>query len=391
LISAKRHLRLLQRDLKTLLKDLGHPLLLVGDGFPDTLPSGLLAKPRDERGFPVPTADLIWHFMVTLCEWKLLWLEASKLGLLSEKESSACERLMRHGEELMNRLSGNRFVETKLKEFLKREFASFAAEVLCDTQFDPVDLHDNLVQLAQERFTAKHWENSFPGVSSRAQELLQPQEDRLRQTIHQLRPSERTAVEADLRGRSRMLLAHFSDKSGLHFMNTEDHSNQLIREILGSLRAGDYETHIKQILESLFAAISQIGFSGLLEDISDGLLANGLLPARRGGSDSAACNIIPTPSQGAACCAKVLIALSRGDKGATGFSSILGKARTHLVRCRGTTKFVIFLCTTWDAAKFCGDYFEELQEIHSKDGVKFVFLLVGTPETSLARVPVALS
>ncbi len=53
----------------------------------------------------------------------------------------------------------------------------------------------------------------------------------------------------------------------------------------------------------------------------------------------------------------------------------------------GDVKVVVVFCDTWDSASFQEEHREELGA-HARNGVRFLFMLVGVPDRVLVPVPV---
>jgi len=75
--------------------------------------------------------------------------------------------------------------------------------------------------------------------------------------------------------------------------------------------------------------------------------------------------------------------------GARCFPSIMKQVREHLIRCMDKTRVVIVLCDHWRPGML-DDHFGDLQA-HYDRGVRFLFLMVGTPGRVVAPVAVDLS
>jgi hypothetical protein len=137
---------------------------------------------------------------------------------------------------------------------------------------------------------------------------------------------------------------------------------------------------VSHVLRRLQAAVAEFGYDSFVEDLTSGEFL--------GGGDSPvgtnAINVIPSNGKGA-CCA-VLLAVSKGDKKGIGFPAVMKQVREHLIRCIDKTRVVIFLCDHWFPA-ILNDHLGDLRA-HYDRGVRFLFLMVGTPGRVFA--PVAL-
>ena len=151
--------------------------------------------------------------------------------------------------------------------------------------------------------------------------------------------------------------------------------------IQSSIEAEDRQT-VSRVLRRVQAAIAEIGYDAFVEDIASAEF--------QGGSDSPigtdAINVIP--GHGKAACCPILLAVSKGDKKALGFPNSMKQVREHLIRCINKTRTVIVLCDYWQPAML-DDHIGDLRAHHEK-GVRFLFLMVGTPARAVAPVAVDL-
>jgi hypothetical protein len=154
-----------------------------------------------------------------------------------------------------------------------------------------------------------------------------------------------------------------------------------VRELLPS---GDLRGKAQGIVERVAAAIGEIGYDPFVDDITSGEMAGG--PDSPVGTD--VINVIPSGGKKAQC-ADVLLVAARGDgkRGAGGFSQCMQQMKTHLIECAGITRFVLFITDTWDAQGFIDNHFNELRA-HYGRGVRFVFLIVGSPRHHLSPITV---
>jgi hypothetical protein len=60
----------------------------------------------------------------------------------------------------------------------------------------------------------------------------------------------------------------------------------------------------------------------------------------------------------------------------------------ELLAERGSPSFVVFLTDSWNAPRFEQQVLPDLQRAYA-NGNRFLFLLVGSPDTSISRVPLA--
>lgn len=63
------------------------------------------------------------------------------------------------------------------------------------------------------------------------------------------------------------------------------------------------------------------------------------------------------------------------------------QVKTRLIEARGTTQVVIVFCDCRDSASFQEHHRDELIA-HDRNGVRFLFVMVGVPDRVLVPVPV---
>jgi hypothetical protein len=165
---------------------------------------------------------------------------------------------------------------------------------------------------------------------------------------------------------------------------------QLLSEKVMSPSINDYAKQLPDpglrvtamnVLERITQAIREIGYDDFVEDLISGDF--------RGGPDSLvganSINLIPSAVPGG--CQSLLLAVSKGNKGALGFASIMRQVRERLILCPGT-KSVIILGDNWlfpCLKESLGDL-----RAHHRKGVRFLFLLVGFPRRFVEPVEVDL-
>jgi len=394
--SAEKRLVLLDGELKTLIKDLGIKPILIAEGCPETISTGLFGKQSDSA-VSVPASDFLRYFLATYLEWNLLRKRMLSIREEAFRSAGARDRIESNCRAYADKIARNKQAQTKLRESLREEFVAAVVE-----RFDgdvsafhsaPVEaVYHSVVELEQTKRVSEHFAGSMPDFCRESRETFSDKVDRLRAAIRLLDPEMRVELDADFRARRSSMLGHFHAIDDLQFTVINENINysmqKLISEILNdpSLRDSIYDA--KAVIQTILGAIANVGYDNLLDDILDGLLADEIFPGS-GDGGGGACNIIPGHGSSHAACHPVLIALSKGDRGKLGFDAILQRVRTHLVKCRGITRTVIFFSTTWDSAKFADTHFPELQAIHSTDGVRFIFLIAGTPPTTVTRAPVS--
>lgn len=169
-------------------------------------------------------------------------------------------------------------------------------------------------------------------------------------------------------------------------------TNNAVQKILDEIRgamSGEVSNSYPAI-ESTVKTISEIGYGSFLEGLLDGLFNP---QSNREVDDQTlepSCNVIPSKSSSKAACHPLLLAFSKGDKGRLGFDAIQNKVRSHLAKCRGVTKMVVCFTDCWDSAKFQDNHYEGLLTLKKVDGVNFVFVLVGVPDSVLGVIPTKL-
>jgi hypothetical protein len=70
------------------------------------------------------------------------------------------------------------------------------------------------------------------------------------------------------------------------------------------------------------------------------------------------------------------------------FEAIQNKMRSLLTKCRGVTKLVVCFTDCLDSTKFQDNHHEGLLTLKKVDGVNFVFVLAGVPDSVLTVCPV---
>ena len=142
---------------------------------------------------------------------------------------------------------------------------------------------------------------------------------------------------------------------------------------------------IERLLDRLKAAIAELGYEAVLEDL--------LSPDLIGGQDDsllATTDVMVVPGHLADASRPILLAVTKGWKGKDplAFAKVMRKVKARLTEARGGVKVVVVFCDTWDSASFQEEHREELGA-HARNGVRFLFLLVGVPDRVLVPVPVA--
>ena len=170
-------------------------------------------------------------------------------------------------------------------------------------------------------------------------------------------------------------------------------TNDAVQKILDEIRSamsGEVSNSYPAI-ESTIKTISEIGYGSFLDGLLDGLFNPETNSQVAGQSVEPYCDVIPSKSSKKAACHPLLLAFSKGDKGRLGFDAIQNKVRSHLVKCRSikkNQKLVICFTDCWDSPKFQDNHYEGLLTLKKVDGVNFMFVLVGVPDSVLAVCPV---
>jgi hypothetical protein len=100
-------------------------------------------------------------------------------------------------------------------------------------------------------------------------------------------------------------------------------------------------------------------------------------------------DITVVPGELADASRSVLLAVTKGwnGKGRLSFTRVMRHVRARLIESRREIKAVIVFCDSWDSASFQEQHRDELGA-HARNGVHFLFGLVGVPDRVLAPVPV---
>jgi hypothetical protein len=171
----------------------------------------------------------------------------------------------------------------------------------------------------------------------------------------------------------------------LHVLTQEPIVHPTIEDFARRLEIEEQDRQtVNRVLHRVTTAIADFGYEGFVEDVASGDFL--------GGDDSPAgsnrINIIPSKVGGD--CRTTLLAVSRGNKkgAALSFGKIMALVLAHLLDCTDRTRVVIFLCDLW-SPDLLDDHLEGLRA-HHRRGVRFLFLMVGTPDSVVAPVAVDL-
>ena len=166
-------------------------------------------------------------------------------------------------------------------------------------------------------------------------------------------------------------------------------TNDAVQKILKEIHSvmPDEASKSFPAIESAIKTISEIGYGSFLDGLLDGLFNPNTNSQVAGQAMLPICNVIPSKSSKKTACHPLLLAFSKGDKGRIGFDAIQNKVRSHLAKCRGVTKLVICFTDCWDSPKFQDNHYEGLLTLKKVDGVNFVFVLAGVPDSLVTIAP----
>ena len=140
---------------------------------------------------------------------------------------------------------------------------------------------------------------------------------------------------------------------------------------------------VGRVLDRLKTAIGELGYEAVIEDLRS--------PELIGGEDSllGSEDVMVIPGHLADSARPIVLAVSRGWNGkeTQSFAKVIRQVKTRLIEARGTTQVVIVFCDCWDSASFQEEHREELSA-HNRNGVRFVFVMVGVPDRVLVPIPV---
>jgi hypothetical protein len=155
-----------------------------------------------------------------------------------------------------------------------------------------------------------------------------------------------------------------------------------IEQYLSQFQDADLRGTASHVLGRITEAIGEIGYDEFVEDVSSKDFSAG--PSSLVGASSI--DLIPSQVRGP--CQPLLLAVSKGDKKAIGFPTIMRQVREHLIRCPATLS-VIVLCDHW-APSMLEEHLGDLRAQHAR-GARFLFLMVGIPGRVVAPVAVDLA
>jgi len=123
-----------------------------------------------------------------------------------------------------------------------------------------------------------------------------------------------------------------------------------LKETVGAFPSDSRTSDIvERLLDRLKAAIAELGYEAVLEDL--------LSPELIGGQDD---SLLPTPDvmvvpgELADTSRPILLAVTKGwnGKDPLSFAKVMRHVKARLTESRGDVKVVIIFCDTWDSASF---------------------------------------
>jgi hypothetical protein len=140
---------------------------------------------------------------------------------------------------------------------------------------------------------------------------------------------------------------------------------------------------VAKLLVRLKAAITELGYDAVIEDLSSSDLV--------GGDDSllGSEDVLVIPGYLDDAARPILLAVTKGWGGNAprSFAKVMRQVKARLIEADGATQVAIVLCDCWDSASFEEEHREELRAF-DKNGIRFVFVLIGFPDKNLNPVPV---
>ncbi len=140
---------------------------------------------------------------------------------------------------------------------------------------------------------------------------------------------------------------------------------------------------VAKLLDRLKAAIAELGYDAVIEDLSSPEPMGGEDPLR--GSEEAM--VIPGHMDDES--RPIPLAVTKGwsAKEPQSFPEIMRQVKVRLIEANGAIQVVVVLCDCWDSTSFEEEHREELSAFN-KNGVRFAFVLVGSPNGNLSPVSV---
>ena len=140
---------------------------------------------------------------------------------------------------------------------------------------------------------------------------------------------------------------------------------------------------VARLLDRLKAAIGELGYEAVIEDLSS--------PELVGGEDSllGSDEVMVIPGHMDDASRPILLAVTKGWSGKEpqSFATVMRQVKVRLIEASGAVQMVVVFCDCWDSASFEEEHREELSAF-DKNGVRFAFVLVGFPDRNLSPVSV---
>jgi hypothetical protein len=138
---------------------------------------------------------------------------------------------------------------------------------------------------------------------------------------------------------------------------------------------------------TLTARMLSFSSSGRSQDVIEQLTS----PELVGGEDSllGSADVMVIPGYLDDASRPILLAVTKGWSGKKpqSFAKVMRQVKARLIEARGAIQVVVVFCDCWDSASFEEEQREELSAF-DKNGIRFLFLLVGVPDTVLTHVPI---
>jgi hypothetical protein len=142
---------------------------------------------------------------------------------------------------------------------------------------------------------------------------------------------------------------------------------------------------VGRLFDRLKAAIAELGYDAILEDLSS--------PELIGGADSllGSDDVMVVPGHLADQSRPILLAATKGWNGKEpkSFAKVMRQVKARLTESRGAIRVVVVFCDCWDSTSFQEEHRDELRA-HEQNGVRFLFIMVGVPDRVLVPIPVEL-
>ena len=143
---------------------------------------------------------------------------------------------------------------------------------------------------------------------------------------------------------------------------------------------------VARLLDRLKTAIAELGYEAVVEELSS--------PDLVGGDDSliGSEQVMVIPAYLDDESRPILLAVTKGwgGKERQSFARVMRQVKVRLIEARGAIQVVLVACNCWDSASFEEEHREEVSAF-GRNGVRFLFLLVGVPNTVLTQIPIELA